>query len=348
MKLKLNINKEDPSVNDFVYCWNKFNSRPNKIFISQEYLTNQLQEYFKEYKLENTFTEILYEDNKYVINDKVLIKISDDIYISFVILDKKSDKSNSIDLSFFYKKNEDIIYIQNIINEIYGFSSLEEREKSESGVSTITYRDGYFNLVTLNNDISIDNIELFYSRETMKSINKLIKKIKKNKRGISILHGDTGTGKTSIINYISSKLKKKVIYITNNIIEQTINNIEFENFIKDNQDSVLVIDDSEFLFSNPYSKSNISNNIVQLIDDFLSNNLNIITIFNSERTDELDENILECNNLLDCICFKYLSKSESNELSNHLGHKTEYKGKNRLIDIIKDTNMPKNKKIGLE
>ena len=40
-----------------------------------------------------------------------------------------------------------------------------------------------------------------YNQKTFKSVNKLIKKIKTSHKGLSVLWGEKGTGKTNVINY---------------------------------------------------------------------------------------------------------------------------------------------------
>ena len=40
ISLNLNINKDDSSINDFLYCWNVFDSRPNKILLHDSYLAD--------------------------------------------------------------------------------------------------------------------------------------------------------------------------------------------------------------------------------------------------------------------------------------------------------------------
>jgi hypothetical protein len=133
------------------------------------------------------------------------------------------------------------------------------------------------------------------------------------------------------------------------MIEHTINNPDFRKFIKRYSKPILVIDDCEMLFNDYLNKSNILvNNLLQLSDGFLSEIVDVtfITIFNCEEEEEIDHNLLECNNLIDVVEFEYLSEEESNELSSYLGEKPKYKNKNRLIDIIKKNNTKSNKKIG--
>jgi AAA+ ATPase superfamily predicted ATPase len=197
--------------------------------------------------------------------------------------------------------------------------------------------------------IDLDVVELFYNNRTMKDVNKLVKKIKKSQTGISILYGERGTGKTSIIHYLANKLDRIVIFVPNNMLESTINNPDFRKFIKKYNKVLLVLDDCEMSFNEYFVKSNfIVNNLLQLVDGFLSDSvdLSIVTIFNVEDSEEIDHNLLNSNNLIDIIHFDELSEAESNELSDHLGDKTKYKNKAKLIDIIKKRKVLGNKKLG--
>jgi hypothetical protein len=133
------------------------------------------------------------------------------------------------------------------------------------------------------------------------------------------------------------------------MLEHTINNPDFRKFIKKYNKVLLVLDDCEMSFNEYFVKSNfIVNNLLQLVDGFLSDSidLSIVAIFNVEDSEEIDHNLLNCNNLIDVINFDELSESESNELADHLGDKTKYKNKAKLIDIIKKRKVLDNKKLG--
>ena len=198
-------------------------------------------------------------------------------------------------------------------------------------------------------DDDFENFDHYYSSNTGKSVEKLIKKIKKSNKGLSVLYGERGTGKTSVINYIASKLDRIVIFIPNNLIEHTINNPDFRKFIKKFQKPVIVLDDCELTLSDYYNRTNITtNNILQMVDGFLSDTMevNIICIFNTDDEDDIDEALLDCNSLIDVIEFEYLSGEESEELSKVVGSGKKYKNKTRLIDIIKKKSGGDQKKIG--
>ena len=159
--------------------------------------------------------------------------------------------------------------------------------------------------ISLHN-IDLDNVDNYYNSDTFRRVEKAVKQIKKADKGLTVLYGERGSGKTSIINYISSKLDRIVIFIPNNMIDHTINNPEFRKFIKKYDKPVLVLDDCEIAFTDNYGRPNVfTSNLLQMIDGFLSDsiNCNIVTIFNIDDEEEIDPSLLDCNNLIDVIEF---------------------------------------------
>jgi predicted AAA+ superfamily ATPase len=78
----------------------------------------------------------------------------------------------------------------------------------------------------------------------LKHLNQLInllKRLKKCDKGLGILVGDRGTGKTSMISHISNKLDRVVIFIPNNMIDHTINNPEFGKFLRRFNRPIIVV-----------------------------------------------------------------------------------------------------------
>lgn len=350
--LKININKDDNNSNDFLYCWSKFQDRPNKITIysgfSKEGFNSVISEY-NEYK--NSSIELIPADDIDIINDRSIIKINDNIYLTYSILDRESENSFIHEVIFFYKSEEDLNDI-NLLMDKLGRYNIELDDNDDAiKLSTVFLSQNGIELEPISaNDVD-ESIELFYNEDTFKSINKLSKILKKSNKGLTVMYGERGTGKTSIINYLSEKLNKIIIYIPNNMLDITINSPEFRSFLKRYQNPLIVLDDCEMIFNELYSKSNMYvNNIIQMLDGLLADSieLNIITIFNVDNEDEIDHVLLDCNSLIDVIEFELLSEDESNELAKHLGSKKKYKNKNRLIDIIKNDNSNnKHKKIGL-
>jgi energy-coupling factor transporter ATP-binding protein EcfA2 len=340
LPLNININKEDQLLNEYLFCWHKFQSMPNKVILYNVYLSNDFIEKLEKYKIDlNIATEIFSTFDSPIINDKILSKISDDIFISYVILDKNSENSVVDEVTIFYKNIEDVGKINDIIEIISDSIISPDKNEQESKLNIICLNQGELNIESLSSESNFESIEYYYNKKTFKKTKEVIKKIKKEKKGLYILYGQRGCGKTTIINYISSKVEKNIIFIPGNMIEHTINNPDFRNFLKNYPDSILLIDDCELIFNKIYNRSNIStNNLIQLVDGFLSKivNIDIMAIFNINDESEIDPNLLECNSLIDIVEFEPLNSTESTELSEIIGHNRKYKSEQKLINIIRN------------
>jgi SpoVK/Ycf46/Vps4 family AAA+-type ATPase len=350
-KINININKDDSELNDFLYCWGEFNSRPNKILIYNTYLRESFSSVINEYSVgKNRFTEVIPSTESLIINDKILEKINDGLYISYLVLDRVNENSVIHDIVFFFKDDEQLELVNNLIEQLDNCIFDLETNYSDAKFNTVSITQNGIDLEAAELSELDEEVDYYYDRQTLKSVDKLIKIIKKSNKGLSLMYGPRGTGKTSIINYLSQKLSKMIIFIPNNMIDTTVNNPEFKTFIKKHPDSVLVIDDCEVIFNQLFNKSNtFVNNLLQLVDGPLSNslNLNIIMLFNLDDENEIDQSLLDCNNLLDIIEFGLLDEDSSNELAKHISSRKKYKNKTKLIDIIKKRTPIENKKIGL-
>lgn len=348
--INLNVNKDDSNLNDFLYCWDKFKSRPNKIVIHNTYSTKQFLSIVEKIEQsKNVFTEIIPDYDDYIINDKILVQLSDNFYISYVVIDRNLDSSIVSDVVFYYKEPDDFINISKLIDELES-TIVNFTDEESYNLNTLNFSNGALEIEPIEYMVTDDeNVESYYSHKTFKSVSKLIKKIKKSDKGLSILWGDRGTGKTSIINHLADKLDRIIIFIPNNLLDVTLSNPDFRKFIKKYQKPIIVLDDCEMIFSEYFTKSNIIvNNLLQLVDGYLSDGLkiNIITIFNVESESEIDHTLLDCNNLIDVVEFDYLSSDESNELSKILGNKPTHKTKSRLIEVLHKRNNTKEKRLG--
>ena len=138
------------------------------------------------------------------------------------------------------------------------------------------------------------------------------------------------------------------IYIPINLIEQSINNPEFINFIKKYESCLLIVDDCEFLYS--FGKNNFfSSNIIQLIDGFFSDELNlqIILLFNSCK-EEIDNCLLDSNNIIDVIEFDLLDSKTATDLSESIGKDRKFKDDVKLIEVLNNKKKTKKEGIGLK
>lgn len=342
-KITFELNNGD-ELNEFTYCYSIFSSMPNKYIINNP--SDETSESFYEIEEDLLVINKITENSDGFLDQKILYKYNDNIYIS-CLSSISQNIEYLINITFIYKEDSDLKTIEELGFHSYYYQENEinkEENKLEKKLNLISISDNSLNLTGIEIEPLVD-IKLFYNKETFKRFKKLIKKIENNNKGLSIFFGEKGTGKTSIVKQLTKKLNKEVIYIPNNIIDQTINNPEFKNFINIYNNSLIILDDCEYIINNNYN--NIVNNLLQLIDGLDSDlySVNFLLIFNQEES-EINQDIIDCNNVLDIIEFNYLSEKESEKLSKHLDKEIKF-GKNKLIDIVKNkSEFLSNKDIG--
>lgn len=345
--LKLNINKDDFS-DDYLIIFDKFEKRPNKIIIHDTFAGDLFEDIVNAESEPNRLTEMIPVEDGYITNEKKLIEIKENIWCSFVIIDKESKSYIINDVCFYYKDEIDLEFINQIIDKLCN-CIIDYEKESVNKFNTISITPNSLEIEPVYIDVDSLEIEGRYNDDIIKTVEKLQKKIKKTSKGLSIFSGDRGLGKTTMAKYLCSKVDRMTIFIPNTMVDLTINNPEFKNFIKKFEKVLLVIDDCEFLTNNQFSKiSPFSNNLIQLLDGFLSDSLNlhILLIFN-EYEEDIDENILDCNCLIDNVKFDELEADMATDLSKILGHNKKYKTPVRVVEVANNIKSDKIEKIGL-
>lgn len=343
MKLNLNINKDELIVNDFLQSWESINKRPSKINIYKSYDSEKFKKYFEGKFIEQVVQKdiIPFEDIN-IINERYFCKLSNTILLTYTIYDSLSDDCFVGELSFYYdfKESDEL---NNLIEELDEFILSEEIENQEdkNNLFSVVINQNGFDLEPIKNpDLSISSIENCYNDDVLKSIKKMSKKLLKNKKGLNIIHGERGTGKSSVIYFLSEKLiDKQFIYLPSNYFDLTLNNPEFKSFLKKHSNSVIILDDCEIFFSEMYTKSNlVTVNILQMVDGLDSHNfnLNLILIMNCSDEKEIDTQLLSCNNLKDVIKVTPLKKNKVLEICKILKKKNKFDTPIRLVEILND------------
>jgi len=178
----------------------------------------------------------------------------------------------------------------------------------------------------------------------------------KNKTNLVILSGEPGVGKTMFIRYLTSKLKKNIIFISTDMVD-SITDPAFIPFLMRNNDSILIIEDAEPALEkrNTGGRSSAVSNVLNLTDGLLSDclKISIVATFNTKEKN-LDEALTRKGRLLMNYRFEKLAIDKSKVLLEKLGHKeVEVKEPMTLADIYfygTDNNAKSNepKKIGFK
>jgi hypothetical protein len=134
--------------------------------------------------------------------------------------------------------------VKEIIEE---FKKMQFIEDDKAVIYMVVVQDGELDLRSFNIDIPEMDVELNYGKEWKDKHQHLFDVLTSDKKkGIVLLHGEPGTGKSMYIRHLSSLLHehKEVIYMPN----QLINSLTDPNFLPlmtDHPGSVLVIEDAE-------------------------------------------------------------------------------------------------------
>jgi hypothetical protein len=131
-------------------------------------------------------------------------------------------------------------------------------------------------------------------------------------KGIVLLHGPPGTGKTTYLRYILSKVKKKVMYLPPEL-GHAISDPGFITFLMSNPNSILCIEDAENIIKTRESGGNQAvSNILNITDGILGSALKyqVICTFNAEFT-EIDAALKRKGRMIGEYEFKALTPSKT-------------------------------------
>ncbi|MDZ7848139.1 MAG: AAA family ATPase [Owenweeksia sp.] len=142
----------------------------------------------------------------------------------------------------FLFKNTDQGKVDELISNIRKFKK-EERDQPE--LSLLVKGKHGIEVKSLEVARTGLNIEDNYNHDFLEVNRVILQRLQvKNDKGIVLLHGKPGTGKTSYIRYLISQVKKHIIFLPPNMA-RSITNPDLLSILIDHPDSVLVIEDAE-------------------------------------------------------------------------------------------------------
>ena len=232
---------------------------------------------------------------------------------------KKSYKdSQGLDVQL-YSNDDSKLYTQ-LVEKIIGLGKRRKHESNNIALVIQTPR-GYDTTTFELPDQKLD-IELGYGKGFKPIHEKIINTLnQKDGKGLVLLHGTPGTGKTHYLKFLASKIKNKRVLFIPPFLADFITSPEMTPFLIQNAGSVLFIEDAEKVITDRNTGGgNGVSNILNITDGILSDilNIQIVATFNMDKK-KIDEALLRKGRLIAEHKFDALPVEDSQALIDHLG-----------------------------
>jgi hypothetical protein len=233
--------------------------------------------------------------------------------------------------------------MQSFIDELQNFfKPFKKRARREPFEMNILVKNGaYLEFKAMEVKKTKLDLNFFYNDDFMEVDALITKRLnQKDDKGIVLLHGLPGAGKTTYLRYLIGKLKKKVIFLSPNMAHSLVDP-EFMEMLIDNPNSIVVIEDAENIItdrkiSNSSSVSNLLNISDGLLADFL--NVQLVCTFNNSLT-LVDSALMRKGRLIAKYEFGKLGVEKAKRLSKHLGFENEITKPMTIAEIVNPTEM---------
>jgi hypothetical protein len=235
---------------------------------------------------------------------------------------KKAKKSfmDSVGVDIHIYSNDN----SNLYDElIEGIIKLGKRRKQESNnIALVIQTNRGYSTTSFELPKQKLDIELNYGKGFKPVHEKIINTLnQRNGKGLVLLHGTPGTGKTHYLKHIASKIKDKRVLFIPPFLADFITSPEMTPFLIENSNSVLFIEDAERVITDRQTGgANGVSNILNITDGILSDilNIQIVATFNMDKA-KIDSALLRKGRLIAEHKFDALPIEDANNLLKHLG-----------------------------
>lgn len=210
---------------------------------------------------------------------------------------------------------------------------------------TLKFKPQISLLVTSKNGLELEKLTIVksnldlgenYNDDFIPVHNIILKRLsKKNDKGLILLHGKPGTGKTSYIRYLISKIKKKTVIFLPPDMATALTKPNLIPIFIENPNSIFVIEDAENIVIDRNKNGNSAvSALLNISDGLLSDclNIQIICSFNTDVS-MIDNALLRKGRLIAKYDFQDLKAEKATKLSNKLGFETVFHSPMPLCSI---------------
>ena len=301
---------------------------PNKIS-ETEINVDQAREWFLAHYgkriVESYYSKLCFKESKTAKLDDCIYLLQPDLMVYF-------DTQQSI-VRYLFKSTEES-FVNQLVKEINKFK--EKRISKKPEIHLLTFSGNHFNTEKFELKQAEFSLLENYNDDLIEVNERIVTRLNtKNDKGLVLLHGEPGTGKTSYIRHLTCVVNKKVIFFPPNLADN-ITSPNLISFLIENPNSVLVIEDAEnILLDRHYNDRSAVSALLNLSDGLLADCLSIqlICTFNTDVT-KIDSALLRKGRLIASYKFEALEARKAQSLSNKLGFSTRVDTAMRLTDVF--------------
>jgi hypothetical protein len=264
----------------------------------------------------NHSSTIVYE--KRIGNSITLISFSNVVQKWVKKVKRKYMESYGLDIHVY--SNDDSDDYNSLIQKIIGLG--KRRRHEENNIALVIQTPRGYSTTSFELPKQKLDIELNYGTKFKAVHDKIITRLNQKKgKGLVLLHGTPGTGKTHYLKYLASKIKDKKVMFIPPFLADFITSPEMTPFLIENSNSVLFIEDAERVITDRQSGgANGVSNILNITDGILSDilNIQIVATFNMDKA-KIDSALLRKGRLIAEHKFDALPVEDTNRLLKQLG-----------------------------
>jgi hypothetical protein len=227
----------------------------------------------------------------------------------------------------------DELFVEEIAALVRRFKEKERKKPLE--INLIVQSAGCMELRAMEIKPTKLDVELFYE-DDFKEVDMTIRKRlnRMDDKGIILLHGLPGTGKTTYLRYLVGKIRKRVLFLSPSVAGNLMNP-DFIELLIDHPNSVVIIEDAEnIIMDRRHTGNSAVSNLLNISDGLLADFLNVqlVCTFNNSLT-MVDQALMRKGRMIAKYEFGKLGISKARRLSAYFGHDTVINEPMTIADI---------------